>query len=140
MPTREEIIKGLSAAATGTWSGTDQKSYIYDKEFESMAVYVEGLLKAQVEEVSKALVEVTDLMEQHLSPEVREAAKELMRLKAMILDAVQWLDPECPDAEAYVDGHCDLVSSARRLREDSDKLKQLKAALDALWLTNRSSV
>jgi len=138
MPTRQEIIEGLDRAQQNTWQFGAK--HINVVELESMAVYVEGLIKAEVEAASKALTEVVDLVEQRLSPEVREAAKDLVRLRTMILDAVQWLDPECPDAEAYVDGHCDLVSSVRRLRQDSDTLKQLRDALDALSLTNRSSV
>lgn len=133
--TRQEIIEGLvSVQQQHAWQ---EKKGGAAPELEMLASYIEELLAGEVEKVRKALAEVTDLLEQCLSPEVREVAKELMRLKALIIDAVQWLDPECPDAEAYVDGHCDLVSSARKLREDSDTLKQLR---DALSLVNRSSV
>lgn len=60
--------------------------------------------------------------------ELEKATKLITRLKDMIVDTVQWLDPECPDSGAYVDGHCSLEQCAKRIVESRDKVQELLTA------------
>ncbi len=52
----------------------------------------------------------------------RDAARKIIR------DAASKIDPECPDLDAYVDGHCDLEDAVDRLREQRDAARAEVAA------------
>lgn len=42
---------------------------------------------------------------------VRKRGEDIARIEKIITDAANLVDPDCPDAGAYMDGHCDLNSA-----------------------------
>ncbi|MFH1186092.1 MAG: hypothetical protein V1755_13800 [Chloroflexota bacterium] len=61
--------------------------------------------------------------EQQLA-EIEARAKYVRALEELIMETAIVLDPDCPDIDAYLDGHCSLVVRARESQADNAKLRE----------------